>query len=97
MPRGAVRAFCIVAVCLAAISCRKIEESKPAGPLAFDKTRFADAIPEEYGTLIAVTQNPSNSAWTDLFFQKPDKTITVVFVNVVEGQIYPRVLTIPRK
>ena len=90
-------AFCILAVCLATVSCKKLESEGPkmSGPLAFEPAKFADAIPDEYGTLVGVTQN--SPGWVGLWFQKPDKTITAVFVNIERGKIYEKALTIPRK
>ena len=81
------------------ISCKKIETAKPkiAGPLALQATRFADAIPAEYGNLVGVTQNPQDVGWVGLWFQKPDQTITAVFVNVEQGRIFEKTLTIPRR
>jgi hypothetical protein len=67
------------------------------GPLAFEPAKFADAIPDEYGTLIGVTQNAQHPDWIGLWFQKPDRSITAVFVNIVQGKIYEKALIIPRK
>ena len=94
-----VKAFCIVAACLATISCQRLQdrELNATGPLAYEPIRFADAIPDDYGPLIGVTQNAVNPEWVSLWFQKQDKTIITVSVNVVERRISGRVLTIPRK
>ena len=94
-----VKAFCIVAACLATTSCQKIEdrELRAKGPLPFEQARFADAIPDDYGPLIGVTQNAVNPEWVSLWFQRQDRTITAVHVNIVERRIHGRVLTIPRK
>ena len=92
-----VCAFCILAVFLATVSCKKLESANPptAGPLAFEPSKFADAIPNDYGTLVGVTQ--SSPAWVGLWFQRSDKTIIAVFVNIDQGKIYEKALTIPRK
>lgn len=81
------------------LSCKKLETARPevAGPLPFNATKFADAIPADYGNLIGITQNPQNAGWVGLWFQKPDQTITAVFVNVEQGRIYEKTLTIPRR
>jgi len=91
--------LCILALCLVTLSCRKLEpiNAMQAGDLKLDSTKFTDAIPDEYGPLISVTQNPDNPAWVGLWFQKPDKTINAVFVNINQGRIYEKTLTIPRK
>ena len=91
-------ALCILAVCLA-VSCKKLENGGPkmSGPLVYEPAKFADAIPEEYGTLVGVTQNPTTPGWVGLWFQKSDRTVTAVFVNIDQGRIYEKALTIPRK
>ena len=99
MTRKLVCAFCLLAVCLVIVSCKKLESANPplTGPLAFEPAKFADAIPDDYGPLIGVTQNSQSPKWVGLWFQKPDKTITAVFVNIEQGKIYEKALTIPRK
>jgi hypothetical protein len=95
--RSKFAALSILAVCLT-FSCRKIEPvSSDGGALKLEPTKFADAIPDEFGPLIGVTQNAQNPEWAALWFQKPDKTITAVFVHIGQGKIYEKTLTIPRK
>ena len=91
--------LCILTLCLVTFSCRKLEpvNEMQGGQLKLGPTQFADAIPDDYGPLIGVTQNADNPAWVGLWFQKPDKTINAVFVNINQGQIYEKTLTIPRK
>lgn len=91
--------LCILTVVLFGVSCKKLETAHPkiVGPLALQTSRFNDAIPAEYGTLIGVTQNPQDVGWVGLWFQKPDQTITAVFVNVEQGRIFEKTLTIPRR
>ena len=76
---------------VALTSCEKLETAE--APQAGD---FQDSIALDYGTLIAVTAHPESGHWAQLWFEKPDKTISAVWVNVVEGQI-GTVATIPRK
>jgi hypothetical protein len=98
MRRRSVGGSCILALCLVTISCKKLEPfSSNASTLMFEPAKFADAIPDEYGVLIGVTQNPQFPAAVGLWFQRPDRTVTAVFVNVVEGRIYEKALRIPRK
>jgi hypothetical protein len=93
-----LRLLCICVLLLSSVSCKKLETSnKNSGPLSMEPSKFTDAIPEEYGALIGVTQNPQSPGWVGLWFQKPDKTITGVFVNVEQGKIFEKTLTIPRK
>jgi hypothetical protein len=81
-----------------AVSCKKLPANlKEAGPLTFEPSKFTDAIPDEYGTLIGVTQNPQTPGWVGLWFQRSDKSITAVFVNIDQGKIYEKALKIPRK
>lgn len=97
--RRSVGALFILAVCLVTFSCRKIEpvNARVAGELKLEPARFADAIPDDYGPLIGVSQNPSDPGWVGLWFQKSDRTITAVFVHIDQGRIYEKTLTIPRK
>jgi hypothetical protein len=97
MVRKPVGALCILAVCLMTISCKKLgpENLNVKGQLTYESAKFTNAIPDDYGALVGVTQN--SPGWVGLWFQKPDKTITAVFVNIDDGRIYERVLTIPRK
>ncbi len=98
MVRKHVVALCMFALCLATVSCKKLgEATKPTGPLTYESAKFADAIPQDYGPLIGVTQNPKDAGWVGLWFQRSDGTIVAVFVNIQEGRIYDKALTIPRK
>ena len=94
MIRKLVCAFCVLAVCLVTATCTKLDNP---GQLAFEPSRFADAIPDDYGQLVGVTQNPQNPQWVGLWFQKSDKTIIAVFVNIEQRKISEKALTIPRK
>jgi hypothetical protein len=96
MVRKHVVASCILALCLATVSCTKLNQpTKPTGPLTYETTKFGDAIPQDYGPLIGVTSEPT-SRWFGLWFQRSDGTIAAVFVNIQEGRI-GGTLTIPRK
>jgi hypothetical protein len=81
------------------ISCKKLEPTGPArlgtGPLTFEPAKFNNAIPDDQGALIGVTQITPD--WAALWFQKPDRAISVVYVNITEGRISDRSLAIPRK
>ena len=76
-------------------SCQKIDTSRvlftSPQPL-----KLLDPIPLEYGELVAAFPHLGNSYWVELWFQKPDKTVSVVLVNVSQGKVFPRA-TIPRK
>ena len=98
MVRKHVVALCILTVCLVTVSCKKLGQPPiPTGPLIYETVKLTDAIAQDYGPLISVTQNPKAPGWVGLWFQRSDGTITAVFVNVDEGKIYEKALTIPRK
>lgn len=97
--RRTLSGLCLLGLCLFSLSCKKLEpiNAVQEGSLKLEATKFADAIPDDYGPLIGVTQNADNPAWVSLWFQKPDKTINAVFVNINQGRIYEKTLSIPRK
>jgi hypothetical protein len=97
MTRRMLTLFCILMLCLVTGSCKKLDTANPgvSGPLAFEAAKFPNAIPAEYGTLTGVTQNPNG--WTGLWFQRPDGTVSAVFVNVERGKMFEKIVTIPRK
>ncbi len=95
--KQAVILFLIV-LTLLAVSCKKIEDvNKPAGPLVYESLKFTDAIPQEYGTLIGVTQSPTQPEWVGLWFQKQDGTIMLVAADWRTGKLGDRVMRISRK
>jgi hypothetical protein len=87
----------LFAVGIGAVACQKLDTGRfapgPGTPRAF---KILDPIPLDYGELVAVTPHPENAYVVLLWFQKPDKTISVVSVNTSQGGVTPR-LTIPRK
>ncbi len=98
MVRKHVVALCILALCLATVSCKKLGEPTK-GALTWETVKFADAISHDYGPLIGLTQNPQEQepGWVGLWFQRSDGTIAAVFVNTQEGRISDKALTISRK
>ena len=98
MVRKHAFALGIFALCLTVVSCQKLDQpTKPTGPLTYETSKFPDAIPQNYGPLIGVTQNAQSPGWVGLWFQRADGTISAVFVNVQEGRIYDKSLRIARK
>lgn len=78
--------------------CGRTEESEvPMGPIALQPSPLVDAIPRDYGDLVAVTINPESPSWSGLWFEAPDRGITVVWVNTDQGRIHDRVMTLPRR
>jgi hypothetical protein len=97
MVKKHVLALCILALFLATVSCVKLDQPTKPGPLTYETIKFADAIPQDYGPLIGVTENPQSGGWVGLWFQRSDGTIAAVFVNINDGRIFGKALTIPRK
>jgi len=58
---------------------------------------FLDAIPAGYGSLVAVTSTAARANIAQLWFEKEDGSIVVVYLDFVEGRILDNVLTIPRR
>ncbi len=89
--------LCLLVLNLAAISCHKLDMVRgapvPSSPLPF---KVLEPIPLDYGQLVAATPHPDDGHWVALWFQKPDKTIAVVYVNVSQGKVIDRA-SIPRK
>jgi hypothetical protein len=97
MARKLASVFCIFGFCLLTISCTKLGRPSPTGPLKYERAKFTDAIPSEYGSLVAVTANSQNPAWVYLWFQKPDGSVVAIFVDVADGRINDNALSIPRR
>ena len=92
MMRKHVVALCILALCLATVSCKKLG----TGPLKYETAKFTDAVPQDYGPLIGVIQTQAPDV-VALWFQRSDGTIVAVFVNVYQARISDKVLTLPRR
>jgi len=85
----------VLALSFTAISCRKLETRTLVPPTPLPPPTVLEAIPLEDGQLVAVTLHPDDPHWAVLWFQKPDKTIAVVLVNVAQGKVVRRA-AIPR-
>ena len=83
-------------VCLLSLltSCQKLPTER--GRLSLEAAPYVDAIPAEYGELIGVVANDVRG-WTQVWFQKPDRSIVVVLVHPGRGMIADRMITIPRR
>ena len=80
----------VLALTFTAISCQKLETRILVPPTQLPPPTVLEAIPLEDGQLVAVTPHPDDPHWAVLWFQKPDKTIAVVFVNVTQGKVVRR-------
>lgn len=56
----------------------------------------ADAIPLEYGDLVAVIP-AADPGWAQLYFQKADKSIAVLLVNGSQGYLGAAAVEFPRR
>lgn len=95
MSRRALTVLCALIVLLGLAACQKLDA--PEGELPRAGAAFLDAVPAEYGALVAVTSHAGRPDIAQLWFRKDDGSIVVVYVDFVEGRILDRVLTIPRR
>ena len=94
--------FLFPAALLAVSACQKLENVRPfaserQGTLPIETAKFLDAIPSDYGDLVGVTSSADAPAWAQAWFQQPDKSIVVLWINARTGQVHDRVLVIPRR
>jgi len=85
----------VLALMVTGISCQKLETRTRVLPSSLPPPIVLEAIPLDDGQLIAATPHPDDPHWVVLWFQKPDKTIAVVLVNVEQGKVVRRA-AIPR-
>jgi hypothetical protein len=96
MRRRVIVLLCTVALCLGSVSCGRWRHSG-GGPLKTEALKMLDAIPMEYGSLVAVTNDGSFRQCAQLWFEKPDKTVVLVVVDWSRGSMWERAMTIPRR
>jgi hypothetical protein len=99
MLKRTVLLLSVLALILGATACRPLPEPRPTarGALQTEDISYTDAIPLDYGTFIGVASLPDNPYCTGLWFEKPDKTIVFVKVNVSLGKIEKQALLLPRR
>ncbi len=84
-----------VTLALFSITCAKLPARViPSGPTI--PVNVMPAIPLDSGELVAVIAHPVDPHWVALWFQKPDKTISIRWVNIYSGNVGSEI-TIPRK
>ena len=91
----------VITLCMGLTSCQKLgpdaEALQAARELKKETLKSLDAIPVEYGNLVGVTTNSQNPQWSQVWFEKPDKTIVVVSVNTIDGFLWKEALSISRR
>jgi hypothetical protein len=99
MARSSIAIGVVLALSFVVSSCRPIghiEGSEMETVLATESVPFKDAIPNSYGRFVGVLQSPGTNSRAILWFERPDSTITAVWVDYIDG-VYEEVLLIPRK
>ena len=91
--------FLALALILGAAACEKLPPppSMARGELKTEDISTVDAIPLDYGALVGVTPFPEIPYTTGLWFEKADKTIVLVKVNIALGKIEKKALVLPRR
>ena len=90
--------ICVSLACSGLTACRKL--SKPSGEggkLTSMPLEARNHIPADFGRLVAVTSSDTHQDWAQLWFEKPDQTITIVYVNFISGELLGDARLIPRK
>jgi hypothetical protein len=87
---------CGLLLWIVGISCEKSPVPVPPGlKLNFETIKTQNGVPAEYGELEGVVMDSPHFA--KMFFEREDKSIVVVTVNMEDGFLRDRVLIIPRK
>ncbi len=98
MPGKILGALAVVLLALGLASCERLPRAQmPTASLNLNTLTAVDAIPLEYGDLVAVTSDAQLPHSVQMWFQKPDKSIVVVFVDYRNHFMLPRTLSIPRR
>lgn len=84
-----------VAVAVGVASCQKLEE--PSLSADGPRTVTLKAVNPELGELIAVTSAPDWPTAAQLWFVKPDKTISMVAVDMKANKLSSTTILIPRQ
>ncbi len=82
---------------LALSSCERRPRKVPEyGQFEIVTATIQGSIPAEYGRLVGVTSSDSYPGWAQLWFERDDGAINVVYVDFIKGRTQHRVMTIPR-
>jgi hypothetical protein len=88
---------------LGATGCTRLRTDRPIkaslGPGSLPRVKIVarDALPLEFGDIVAVTSRADYSNWTQAWFVRPDKSIVIVWINSQTGYILEDALEIPRR
>jgi hypothetical protein len=101
MRRVVLLSSCL-ALCFVLGACQRLEVARPLegrgrGELPKQKLPFRDAIPADFGDLIAVTENADHPVWAQAWFVRPDKSIVIVWINSRTGFMLDDAVVIPRR
>ena len=101
MARSCVTLAVVLALSFVLSSCRPAEVvvGRPdiESVLATESLVSKETIPPGYGRLVGVIQSPWNDEMAILWFEKPDKTITVVTVDFQDRRIVSSAVQVPRR
>jgi hypothetical protein len=91
-----------LALCVVLGACQRLDTVRPLentgrGELPRQTLPFKDAIPADFGDLVAVTSHAEYPTWSQAWFVRADKSIVVVWINSRTGKMLPEALTIPRR
>jgi hypothetical protein len=84
----------LAALALSAPGCQKLDAPPPASA---PRTVTLDAVPSDMGELFAVTTAPEWPRSAQLWFLKPDRTITMVAVDMKTLRMSGTTVVIPRR
>lgn len=88
-----IRLFSVLALLVAASGCQRLPDTSPATMATLE------AIPMDYGEVIGVTPHGAQPYQAVLWFERPDKTIVALRVNLglASGVGPDPLVTIPRR
>ncbi|HEY7727430.1 MAG TPA: hypothetical protein VID50_03175 [Candidatus Eisenbacteria bacterium] len=83
-------------------ACQRLEVARPLegrgrGDLPKERLPYLDAVPAAFGDLVGVTVNSAYPVWAQAWFERPDKSIAIVWVNTETGSMMPEAVVIPRR
>jgi len=101
MKRVALLISCL-AIAFVLTACQRLEtvrplESRGRGELRKERLPFKDALPADFGDLVAVTGIGNHPTWSQAWFVRPDKSIAVVWINSETGDMLEEAVIIPRR